>query len=37
VLFTTAAEAYQRQQELIRQNPALSGQIQVVSHFELHS
>jgi hypothetical protein len=37
VLFTTAAEAYQRQQELIRQNPALAGEIQVVSHFELHS
>lgn len=37
VLFTTETEAYQRQQDLIRQNPALAGQIQVVSHFELHT
>jgi hypothetical protein len=37
VLFKTQAEAYQRQQELTRQNPALDGQIQVVSHFELNS
>ena len=36
VLFATQAEAYQRQQELIAQNPALSGNIQVVSHFELN-
>ncbi len=36
VLFATQAEAYQRHQELIRMNPALAGQIQVVSHFELN-
>lgn len=36
-VFATEAEAYQKQQELIRRNPALAGQIQVVSHFELHS
>lgn len=36
VLFSTQAEAYQHQQELIAQNPALAGQIQVVSHFELN-
>jgi hypothetical protein len=36
VLFSTQAEAYQRQQELIAQNPNLAGQIQVVSHFELN-
>jgi hypothetical protein len=36
VLFATQAEAYQQQQELIAQNPALAGQIQVVSHFELN-
>jgi hypothetical protein len=36
VLFATQAEAYQHQQELIAQNPALAGQIQVVSHFELN-
>jgi hypothetical protein len=36
VLFATEAEAYQRQQELIANNPALAGNIQVVSHFELN-
>jgi hypothetical protein len=36
VLFSTQAEAYQRQQELIAQNPNLVGQVQVVSHFELN-
>ena len=36
VLFSTQAEAYQHQQDLIAQNPALAGQIQVVSHFELN-
>lgn len=36
VFFATQAEAYQQQQELIAQNPALAGQIQVVSHFELN-
>jgi hypothetical protein len=36
VLFATQAEAYQQQQELIGQNPALAGQLQVVSHFELN-
>jgi hypothetical protein len=36
VLFATQAEAYQQQQELIAQNPALAGQIQIVSHFELN-
>jgi len=36
VFFGTQAEAYQQQQELIAQNPALAGQIQVVSHFELN-
>ena len=36
VLFSTQAEAYQHQQELIAQNPALAGEIQVVSHFELN-
>jgi hypothetical protein len=36
VLFATQAEAYQQQQELIAQNPALAGQLQVVSHFELN-
>jgi hypothetical protein len=36
VLFATQAEAYQRHQELINQNPALAGQIQVVSHYELN-
>lgn len=36
VLFTTQAEAYQQQQKLIALNPALAGQIQVVSHFELN-
>lgn len=35
--FSTQAEAYQHQQELVRRNPALAGQIQVVSHFELAS
>lgn len=37
VFFSTQAEAYQRQQELITQNPNLAGQIQVVSHFELNT
>jgi len=37
VFFSTQAEAYQRQQELIAQDPNLTGQIQVVSHFELNS
>jgi hypothetical protein len=36
VLFATQAEAYQRQRELFQQDPALAGQIQVVSHFELN-
>jgi hypothetical protein len=36
VLFATQAEAYQRQRELIAGNPALAGEIQVVSHFELN-
>ena len=36
VLFATEAEAYQRQQELIAENPGLSGSIQVVSHYELN-
>ena len=35
VFFNSQAEAYQQQQELIAQNPALAGQIQVVSNFEL--
>jgi len=35
--FRTEAEAYQHQKELIRGNPALAGQIQVVSQFELAS
>ena len=33
--FSTQAEAYQHQQSLIRRNPALAGQIQVVSDYEL--
>jgi hypothetical protein len=36
VLFATQSEAYQRQQELLAQNPALAGQIQVVSSYELN-
>ena len=36
VLFATQAEAYQKQQALIAENPALAGQIQVVSNFELN-
>jgi uncharacterized protein DUF6603 len=36
VLFATEAEAYQRQQELIADNPALAGNIQVISHYELN-
>jgi hypothetical protein len=36
VLFATQAEAYQKHQEMISQNPALAGQIQVVSHYELN-
>jgi hypothetical protein len=35
--FSTQAEAYQHHQELVRRDPALAGQIQVVSHFELAS
>jgi hypothetical protein len=35
-VFATQAEAYQHYQDLLRQNPALSGQIQVVSQFELN-
>jgi len=37
VFFSTQAEAYQRQKELIAENPNLGGQIQVISHFELNS
>lgn len=33
--FRTEAEAYQHQKDLIRRNPALTGQIQVVSQYEL--
>ena len=33
--FSTQAEAYQHQQSLIRRNPALAGQIQVVSDYDL--
>jgi Family of unknown function (DUF6603) len=33
--FSTQVEAYQYQEDLIHRNPALAGQIQVVSHFEL--
>jgi hypothetical protein len=36
LIFATQAEAYQRHQELLQQNPNLVGQIQVVSHFELN-
>jgi len=36
VFFSTQAEAYQRQQELLVENPNLTGQIQVISHFELN-
>jgi uncharacterized protein DUF6603 len=36
-LFLTQAEAHQRRQELIGQNPALADRIQVVSHFELNT
>ena len=36
-LFSSEAEAYQYKQNLIRTDPALAGQIQVVSHFELSS
>jgi hypothetical protein len=35
--FPTEAEAYHHRQELLRRNPALAGQIQVVSHLELAS
>jgi hypothetical protein len=35
--FSTQAEAYQHHQDLVRRNPALAGQIQVVSDFELAS
>lgn len=35
--FSTQTEAYQHQQELLRRNPDLEGQLQVVSHFELAS
>jgi 2-oxo-4-hydroxy-4-carboxy--5-ureidoimidazoline (OHCU) decarboxylase len=34
-VFASQAEAYQHQSELIRSNPALAGQILVVSQFEL--
>jgi hypothetical protein len=37
VRFKTQAEAVQRQRELLRLDPALAGQVQVVSHFELSS
>jgi hypothetical protein len=33
--FTTQAEAYQYQQNLIRRDASLAGQVQVVSHYEL--
>jgi hypothetical protein len=36
-VFATQAETYQHQQALIRNNPALAGQIQVVSQYELAS
>jgi hypothetical protein len=36
VVFATQAEAYQRQKELIEQDPALVGSLQVVSNFELN-
>lgn len=36
VFFATQAEAYQRHQELIAEDPTLGGQIQVVSHYELN-
>ena len=36
LVFATHAEAYQRQKELIEQNPALVGSLQVVSNFELN-
>jgi hypothetical protein len=36
IVFKTQAEAYQHQQQLLRQNPTLAGRIQVVSHFELN-
>jgi hypothetical protein len=36
LVFASQAEAYQRQQELIRLNPTLAGSIQVVSHYELN-
>lgn len=36
LLFSTQAEAYQKHQEIISENPALTGQIQVVSHYELN-
>lgn len=35
--FSTEAEANQYRQELLRRDPGLAGQIQVVSHFELAS
>jgi hypothetical protein len=35
--FSTQAEAYQHHQALVERDPALAGQIQVVSHFELAS
>jgi hypothetical protein len=35
VLFASQAEAYQRQRELLAQDPALAGEIQVVSSYEL--
>ncbi len=36
IVFATQAEAYQHHQQLLRDNPALAGRIQVVSHFELN-
>ena len=35
--FSTEAEAHEHHKELLRRDPALAGQIQVVSHFELAS
>lgn len=35
--FETQAEAYQYQRDLLRRDPALEGQLQVVSHYELAS
>jgi hypothetical protein len=35
--FSTQAEAYQYQQDLVRRDPSLADKVQVVSHFELAS